>query len=164
MSVPAEIERLTKAVADAYSKAEAKGATMPTTQNLANLAATIDSIAALADAGDYIVESGKTGIWQWEKYASGVAKCWGVYSGSSINAAKNHYMGWYYSDPIAVALPFEFTAVPTVVVSGGGYNNLTLARTASSSKTAAGVWILALDQYATAVSVSVDIMVNGRWK
>ena len=113
---------------------------------------------------DYIVARGKTGIWQWEKYASGVAKCWGVYSGSNINAAKNHYMGWYYSDPIAVVLPFEFTTVPTVVVSGGGYNNLTVARTASSTTTSAGVWILALDQYATAVSVSVDIMVNGSWK
>ena len=120
--------------------------------------------AEKASPADYIVARGKTGIWQWEKYASGVAKCWGVYSGSNINAAKNHYMGWYYSDPIAVELPFEFTAVPTVVVSGGGYNNLTVARTAPSTTTSAGVWILALDQYATAVSVSVDIMVKGKWK
>lgn len=46
MSVKSEITRLTNAVASAYTQAAAKGATMPTTQNAANLASTINSIPA----------------------------------------------------------------------------------------------------------------------
>lgn len=44
MSVASEINRIKANIADAYTEAEAKGATMPTTENSANLAVTVASI------------------------------------------------------------------------------------------------------------------------
>lgn len=45
MSIQSEITRITNAIASAYSEADAKGATMPTIENVANLAQTIASIS-----------------------------------------------------------------------------------------------------------------------
>ena len=44
MSIASEITRINTNIASAYTEAEAKGATMPGTQNSANLGTTIDSI------------------------------------------------------------------------------------------------------------------------
>ena len=44
MSVASEINRIKSNIADAYDGAEAKGATMPVTENSANLADTVASI------------------------------------------------------------------------------------------------------------------------
>lgn len=45
MSVASEINRIKSNIADAYTEAEAKGATMPATENSANLADTIATIS-----------------------------------------------------------------------------------------------------------------------
>lgn len=45
MSVASEINRIKANIADAYDEAEAKGATMPATENSANLADTIATIS-----------------------------------------------------------------------------------------------------------------------
>lgn len=45
MSIASEITRITGNIADAYTAASAKGATLPATQNSANLATTISSIS-----------------------------------------------------------------------------------------------------------------------
>lgn len=45
MSVQSEINRISDNIADAYTAAEAKGATMPSAQNSANLAAAVQSIS-----------------------------------------------------------------------------------------------------------------------
>jgi hypothetical protein len=45
MSVASEINRIKSNIADAYTEAEAKGATMPVTENSDNLADTIASIS-----------------------------------------------------------------------------------------------------------------------
>lgn len=124
-----------------------------------------NSAATKAEAiNDYVVDQGTSGIWAWRKWNSGEAECWGIYAASGVNAAAHNYMGFYYSDILQVALPFSFTATPVVTVSGGGVNNMTLARTAPCTTTAAGVWILALDAAATSVSATVNIAVHGRWK
>lgn len=44
MSISSEINRIKTAIADAYESADEKGATLPTNQNVTNLASTIDSI------------------------------------------------------------------------------------------------------------------------
>ena len=48
MSIASEINRIKSNIADAYDEAEAKGATMPATENSANLA---DTIAAISGGG-----------------------------------------------------------------------------------------------------------------
>ena len=59
MSVASEINRIKSNIADAYTEAEAKGATMPATENSANLADTVASIPSTPTppvVGTYIKE------------------------------------------------------------------------------------------------------------
>ena len=53
MSIQSAIENAQQKVADAYTAASAKGATMPATQNLSNLATTIGSISGGGGSGKY---------------------------------------------------------------------------------------------------------------
>ena len=52
MSIVSEINRINTNIANAYSKCNEKGATMPLVQNSSNLASTIDSISSGGGSGD----------------------------------------------------------------------------------------------------------------
>lgn len=62
---------------------------------------------------DFVVARGKTGIWTWERWNSGIAKCWGR-TAEKIFA----FLGdgpLYYSDTVhSFAYPFALTAVDSV--------------------------------------------------
>jgi hypothetical protein len=60
MSVASEINRIKANIADAYDEAEAKGATMPATENSANLA---DTIASISGGGIPIDEGSQTPLY-----------------------------------------------------------------------------------------------------
>ena len=51
MTIASEIQRIQNNIADAYTSCNSKGATMPATQNSANLANCIDSISGGGDGG-----------------------------------------------------------------------------------------------------------------
>lgn len=59
MSIASEITRINNNIAAAYTSCNAKGATMPVTQNSANLADCIDSISG--GGGDTITATNNTG-------------------------------------------------------------------------------------------------------
>lgn len=73
------------------------------------------------DLGVYMVESGKNGIWTYEKWSNGIAKCWGKVS---ISAPVNIASGNIYTSSTlkAETFPFEFAEVPVVVPMLGGSN------------------------------------------
>lgn len=111
----------------------------------------------------YVTASGTSGIWQYKKWSDGTAECWGIYNGTGINAARNNYMGFYYSDVIRLNLPITFSSEPVITVSGGGLSSMTIARTGPSTATQAGIWIVSAVSTATSVDASVYIMVKGNY-
>ena len=114
---------------------------------------------------DYVVESGKSGIWTYRKWNSGIAECWGIYSASGVNLTANHYSGFYYSASISVSLPFTFAAAPVGTYSGGCTDYITFVTpTGQPTTTQARFWIACLDAGAKSCSVSVGMMIRGRWK
>lgn len=114
---------------------------------------------------DYVVESGKSGIWTYQKWNSGIAECWGIYSASGVNLAASHYSGFYYSASISVSLPFTFAAAPVGIYSGGCTDYITFVTpTGQPTTTQARFWIACLDAGAKNCSVSVGMMIRGRWK
>lgn len=114
---------------------------------------------------DYVVESGKSGIWTYRKWNSGIAECWGIYSASGVNLTASHYSGFYYSASISVSLPFTFAAAPVGTYSGGCTDYITFVTpTGQPTATQARFWIACLDAGAKNCSVSVGMMIHGRWK
>lgn len=114
---------------------------------------------------DYVVESGKSGIWTYRKWNSGIAECWGIYSASGVNLAASHYSGFYYSASISVSLPFTFAAAPVGTYSGGCTDYITFVTpTGQPTTTQVRFWIACLDADANNCSVSVGMMIRGRWK
>lgn len=94
MSVASEINRIKSNIADAYTEAEAKGATMPATENSANLA---DTIATISGGGIPIDESSLTPL------------VFGIDNG-----------GFYFSDTPADETPVSFGRdVGGIYISGG---------------------------------------------
>lgn len=114
---------------------------------------------------DYVVESGKSSIWTYRKWNSGIAECWGIYSASGVNLTASHYSGFYYSASISVSLPFTFAAAPVGTYSGGCTDYITFVTpTGQPTTTQAKFWIACLDADAKNCSVSVGMMIHGRWK
>ena len=114
---------------------------------------------------DYVVESGKSGIWTYQKWNSGIAECWGIYSASGVNLTASHYSGFYYSASISVSLPFTFAVAPVGTYSGGCTDYITFVTpTGQPTTTQARFWIACLDAGAKNCSVSVGMMIRGRWK
>ena len=58
---------------------------------------------------DYVIEQGTSGIWDYVKYASGLAECW-TFTQIQINVT-TAAGSLYYSDLIRVQLPFAMTDV-----------------------------------------------------
>lgn len=54
--------------------------------------------------GDYVIERGNSGIWEYRKWASGIRECWGTWTGT-INLGQNNYSGFYYTDAQQISFP-----------------------------------------------------------
>lgn len=119
----------------------------------------------LADMGaDYIAEQGKSGIWTYRKWASGVAECWLeselTLTGSTPVANMN---GSAYLSYVDVDLPFTFKTQPRGVANGvlgtgtgfvnvwcrNGYNEITVYVTGNQN---------------SAAIIIRSMIVTGRWK
>lgn len=77
-------------------------------------------IPLVDDAVDYIVERGtdETGVWEYEKWNSGKAVCWCVYSYSGSIETSGAADGSYVSAPISINFPQNlFVATPKILVS-----------------------------------------------
>lgn len=77
---------------------------------------------------DKIVDEGESGIWTYRKWKSGVAECWGTYSGSITSRTTNAPYNSPVFDIGTVAYPTGFFAdVPNVNVNTriGAHYNLT---------------------------------------
>lgn len=129
MSVKSQIDRITGAIADTYATAEAKGATMPSTQNADNLAATVQSIA-VNTAEDYVVEQGTSGKWTYKIWNSGRKECWAIFSTDTVAVTQWGSSGIYYgtwmddtANQSGRAYPVTFTAEPSVIAAPCGGSN-----------------------------------------
>ena len=147
------------------STATVGGAGTPVYLKAGALTACTPSSIVTSVVGDYVTSVGTSGIWTYRKWNSGAAECWGVYTASGVNIAKNSYSGFRYSDGISVNFPFTFAAAPVGVYSGGCTSYLTFVTPIGQpTTTQAKFWVACLDSSATNCSIVVNIHVMGRWK
>lgn len=110
----------------------------------------------------YVAEYGTHGIWTYEKWSNGKGECWGKYIAQSINAAKNTRDGVYYSDPIVIDFPFQFSAVPLIFVSCGSAR-MHFVRELDSSSTQVKAVVVSNTPDQTSVEVEMMFHAIGKY-
>lgn len=112
---------------------------------------------------DYIIEQGTSGIWTYRKWKSGVAECWGIYSGSITSRTANAPYNSSVFDIGVVNYPTDFFAdIPNVNVNTriGSFYNLTSY--ANSYKD--NVSISITSNVSGTQTVYAYIYAKGKWK
>ena len=64
---------------------------------------------------DYVVESGVDGIWTYQVWRSGIAKCWGTYTLTTVvsNAFDNEYLYCDEATMTSIKYPISFRTPPS---------------------------------------------------
>lgn len=115
-----------------------------------------------APVADFLVEQGTSGIWTYQKWNSGIAECWGEYSGSV--SVSNHLSSAYHSNSITVNYPISFAEPAIFTVDGGSNDKINWARKFAENRTDHATFlIIALEQQSSA-QIRVNLHVCGRWK
>jgi hypothetical protein len=114
---------------------------------------------------DYIVASGTNGIWTYQKWKSGIAKCWGNYS--FIATVQEPLELFYQSLPIYTNYPFTFKEIPTetATIQSSGGQQVMLANTgANTIKNTGSYTIISLGTSLDAATYCISMHVEGFWR
>lgn len=116
---------------------------------------------------DYVVSSGKNGIWTFQLWKSGIAKCWGTLSLTSDIRTTFEGIELFYGDNMkSIDYPITFKDVPTEVAtlqSPGGV--AWLANKAKNTKKMSGTYtIISPDKQLTRAVYSISLQVEGFWQ
>ena len=115
---------------------------------------------------DVVVERGKSGMWNYRKWNSGVAECWGTSGDVAVTIGNAWGSIYYRPDAIpSYSFPFTFADIPIVNVTprkSGTVNYWVFSGTeATAAKTAP---VSVASPVSTGATVKVDFYVIGRWK
>ena len=117
---------------------------------------------------DYIVESGVNGMWSYQKWNSGVAKCFGTLNiNAKIDTAFDGNILYHDSNSMkAVAYPFTFKKIPTEIVTLQSPGGITwVASKASNSKTQSGIYsLISPDKKSNNTTYKLSVEVSGFWR
>ena len=117
---------------------------------------------------DYIVKSGIKGVWTYQQYKSGIAKCWGTLSISTDVQTSIEGIHLFHDNNKmkSVEYPFIFKSTPTetaTLQSPGGIAWLA-NKTKNTSKTSGVYTILSTDEQITNADYLISIQVEGFWR
>lgn len=105
---------------------------------------------------DYIIEQGTKGMWTYRKWNSGIAECWGTYSGTISPYASNMFL------IPTQEYPFTFIEAPVdnATIQGGSG----IAYKANSYGYTDGWSTVVWSNINTATIITARVHVIGRWK
>lgn len=110
----------------------------------------------------YVSKYGTHGIWTYEKWSNGKGECWGKYIAQSVDVTTHNHDGVYYSDPIVIDFPFQFSAVPMIFVSCGSAR-MHFIRELDSSSTQVKVVVVSITPDQTSVEVEMSFHAIGKY-
>ena len=115
-------------------------------------------------AADYVVEQGFEDIWTYRKWNSGIAECWGVWSGT-LTHYTSVFGGYGYSTG-DLDLPTNlFIEIPIVTYSGKINNGFVLTGTVTNaSLTTSTVRGYVIASASGEQTVTIYFRIIGRWK
>lgn len=116
---------------------------------------------------DYVVSSGINGIWAYQKWKSGIAKCYGTVSlDTSIQSAFDAGSLFHDNKMKTVKYPFTFKEIPSETVTLQSPSWIAwLASKTKNTKSSSGVYVLiSPDKQTTNANYSISIQVEGFWR
>lgn len=113
---------------------------------------------------DYIIESGTKGIWTYQKWKSGIAKCWGNYSFET--GVQEPLELFHRSTTISTNYPFTFKHVPTEVAMIQSSNGqVLLANSGANTSAISGAYtIISLTGTKEPSTYRIALQVEGFWR
>lgn len=113
---------------------------------------------------DYIVSQGTSGVWQYRKWNSGFAECWGYHTVSGLNIS-TAWGSWFSSTTITLpSFPFTFIGAPDVHVSWESDFSAIIDGVGKRESTKAGQVYLYRPVAQTNVNGRFSIYAYGKWK
>jgi hypothetical protein len=116
---------------------------------------------------DIIVEQGKSGIWYYRKWASGLAECWGQRSTNIYSQMWNEWVGMYQAT-LMEAHPYPFTFTDTQreyatiqSMCGGFLNGVAIGM---SQSTTGSYYLTRPNSLSVTYSCLLNLYVVGHWK
>lgn len=112
---------------------------------------------------NFVIDSGTTNGWYWRKYKDGTVEMFGIFEFSGVDGNKNHYSGFYYSDPVVVNYPFTITSVITGNVTGGSTDRINFLKPVGFENNRMSYWVATNNIIGTtSISGKAYISVLGR--
>lgn len=110
-----------------------------------------------SNIGDYVIETGTSGIWTYRKWSSGIAECWGL---TDKTVAANSVDTSLY-----VQYPFNFITKPVTTMSiyaGGADLYRSLFERSDTNNTQ--VRVILINKHTAQVIFTVSLYAIGKWK
>lgn len=116
---------------------------------------------------DYVVKSGIDGVWTYQKWKSGIAKCWCTAKlNTSIQNAFDGLELFHDNKMQSIEYPFTFKEIPSEVatVQSSGWI-VWLANKSNNTKTGSGVYaVVSPEKQSTNANYTISIQVEGMWR
>lgn len=115
---------------------------------------------------DYIVEYGSDYMWTYQKWYSGIAKCWGTFKITTEIQSAFNGNALYYNNAIKnIPYPFTFINVPseTVTLQSPGFITWLAGRSSNGTTQSAAYSIISPDKQ-NSTTYTVSIQVEGFWR
>ena len=115
---------------------------------------------------DYIIETGINGIWQYQKWHHGSARCWGM---AEISTKVDGEVGNLYSNSStmsAISYPFKFSKVPveTATLQNSGHVAWLASGKANTKEKSSTYNIISIDKSESDITFKIALSVEGFWK
>lgn len=116
---------------------------------------------------DYVVSSGINGIWTYQKWKSGIARCWGTVD--LTTSIQNAFEGieLFHDDKMkSVKYPLTFKAVPseTATLQSPGAIAWLASKSKNTTSTSGVYTIISPDKQSTNANYSISLQVEGFWR
>lgn len=115
---------------------------------------------------DYIVEAGADNMWNYQKWYSGRARCWGTFKVTTEIQSAFSGNALYYSNAIKnVPYPFTFINIPTetATIQSPGFITWLAGRGMNTSTQSAAYSIISPDKQIS-TTYNISLQVDGFWR
>lgn len=117
---------------------------------------------------DYVVSSGVDGIWTYQKWHSGIARCYGTFQlKTTVQSAFDGIELFHDSNKMqSLAYPFDFKEIPTEVAALQSPGWIAwLASKTKNTKQGSGIYtIISPEEQATNAVYNISLQVEGFWR